>query len=45
MNVVRLRATELRLLDSLFAMHGGYVLGFSNRSFTEFFLDELGVDI
>ena len=45
MSVVRLKATELRLLDDLFEMHGGYVLDFSNRTFAEFFFDELGVDI
>ncbi len=45
MSIVRLKATELRLLDDLFDMHGGYVLDFSNRTFAEFFLDELGIDI
>ena len=33
------------LLDDLFAMHSGYVLSFSDRTFTQFFADELNVDI
>jgi hypothetical protein len=33
------------LLDDLFEMHGGYVLDFSNSSFSHFFLDELQIDI
>ena len=45
MNVVRRKATDLRLLADLFDMHGGHVLDFSNRTFAEFFFDELGVNI
>ena len=41
----RLRAADRRFIDSLFEMEGGYVLDFSNRTFKEFFQDELGVDI
>lgn len=45
MKPVRLKVSELRLLDDLFAMHGGYVLDFTNHTFAIFFADELGVDI
>ena len=45
MPAAKLRATELRLIDDLFDMGGGYVLDFSNQTFAEFFADELGVDI
>ncbi len=41
----KMRAIDLRLIDDLFEMGGGYVLDFSNRTFAEFFADELGVDI
>ena len=43
MPAAKLRATELRLIDDLFDMGGGYVLDFSNQTFAEFFADELGV--
>ena len=35
----------MMLLDDLFEMGGGYVLNFSNRTFAEFFAEELNVDI
>jgi hypothetical protein len=41
----KLKATDIKLLDDVFAMHGGYVLDFSNQSFADFFADEFGVDI
>lgn len=41
----KLRAIDLRLIDDLFAMGGGYVLEFSNQTFAEFFSDELGINI
>lgn len=41
----KLRATDMRLIDDLFQMHPGTVLDFSNRTFAEFFADELDVDI
>ena len=41
----KIRAIDMRFLDDLFSMRGGYVLDFTNRTFTEFFEDELGVDI
>lgn len=36
---------DLRLIDDLFDMGGGYVLDFTNQTFAEFFADELGVAI
>lgn len=32
-------------LDDLFDMNGGFVLKFSDRTFTQFFAEELGIDI
>ena len=43
--MVRLKHTDIRTIDNAFAMHGGYVLDFSDRTFAEFFEDEFGVDI
>lgn len=40
-----IRSIDMRLIDDLFEMGGGYVLDFSNRTFTEFFSEELNVDI
>ncbi len=44
-NDKRIKSIDIRLIDDLFDMGGGYVLDFSNRTFSEFFNDELGVDI
>lgn len=41
----RIRAVDKRFLDDLFEMGGGYVLDFSNRTFSEFFKDELEINI
>jgi hypothetical protein len=41
----QIRAIDLRLIDDLFEMGGGYVLDFSNRTFAEFFADEIELDI
>lgn len=41
----RIRSIDIRLIDDLFEMDGGYVLDFSNKTFAEFFDEELGVDI
>ena len=41
----KLKSIDIRLIDDLFEMGGGYVLDFSNRTFSEFFNEELGVDI
>lgn len=35
----------MRLIDKLFDMDSGWVLDFSNRTFSEFFLDELNIAI
>jgi hypothetical protein len=43
--MAKIKAVDMRLLDDLFAMGSGYVLDFSNRTFSEFFMNELGVDI
>lgn len=40
-----LRAIDLRLIEDLFGMGGGYVLSFTNATFAEFFQDELGINI
>jgi hypothetical protein len=40
-----IRAIDMMFLDDLFEMGGGYVLNFSNPTFSRFFADELNVDI
>jgi hypothetical protein len=40
-----IRSADMAFLDSLFGMRGGYVLNFSDHTFSEFFADELNVDI
>ena len=42
---VKIRPVDMRIIDRVFGMEGGYVLDFSNRTFAEFFHDELGVEI
>ena len=42
---VKIRPVDMRIIDRVFGMEGGVVLDFSNRTFAEFFQDELGVDI
>ncbi|WP_223527282.1 restriction endonuclease [Pseudomonas sp. BF-B-26] len=39
------KSTEMKLLDSIFDMGGGYVLDFSDRTMGNFFLEELNIDI
>lgn len=41
----KIRAMDMRLIDDLFGMGGGYVLDFTDRTFAEFFSDELSIDI
>ena len=41
----KLKSIDVRLLEDVFEMHGGYVLDFTNQTFAEFFGEELGVDI
>lgn len=45
MNNNLLKRLDYDLLDYVFEMNGGYVLDFSNRTFSEFFIDELNIDI
>jgi hypothetical protein len=40
-----IKHSEMRVFDDAFAMHGGYVLNFSDRTFSEFFDDEFGINI
>lgn len=40
-----LRPIDIRLIDDLFEMGGGYVLDFTNQSFAQFFSNEVGSDI
>ena len=42
--MVHLKRSEMRVFDDAFDMHGGYVLDFSDRTITEFFEDEFGID-
>jgi hypothetical protein len=39
------RTLDMRLIDDVFDMHGGYVLDFSDRTFSEFFRQDLGIII
>ena len=39
------RAMDMPVLDKVFGMDGGYVLDFTDRTFAEFFRDELRMDI
>ena len=39
-----IRTTDMLVIDNVFGMGDGYVLNFSNRTFSEFFAEELGVD-
>lgn len=41
----KIRAMDMPILDKVFGMEDGYVLDFSNRTFAEFFREELRVDI
>lgn len=43
--MANISAVDMRLIDKLFDMGGGWVLDFSNRTFSDFFLDELNIDI
>lgn len=40
-----IRSIDMLFLDELFDMEGGYVLNFSDRTFSRFFAEELNVDI
>lgn len=41
----RISTVDMMFLDVLFEMEGGYVLDFSNRTFSEFFARDLGIDV
>ena len=41
----KLKRSEMRMLDAIFDMTGGYCLDFSDRTMAEFFEDELGIEI
>lgn len=43
--MTHIRQIDFLLLDDLFEMGGGYVLNFSNRTFADFFAQELNIDI
>jgi len=43
--MTHIRQIDFLLLDDLFEMSGGYVLNFSNRTFADFFAQELNIDI
>ncbi len=43
--MANLRTVDLVIVDDLFEMGSGYVLNFSDRTFTRFFADELNLDI
>ena len=40
-----LSTVDMKLIDSLFGMYGGYVLNFSNKTFASFFSRDIGIDI
>jgi hypothetical protein len=42
--MTNIRSIDMRTLDDLFGMGGGYVLDFSDRTFSIFF-EELNIDI
>jgi hypothetical protein len=43
--MARMSMMDKLFIEDLFDMGGGYMLDFSNRTFAEFFIDEIGVDI
>lgn len=43
--MVQIKRIELRSFDDAFGMHSGYVLDFSDRTMSEWFEDELRIDI
>ena len=40
-----IRTMDMLVIDNVFGMGDGYVLDFSNHTFSQFFAEELGVDI
>lgn len=45
MTTYSLKRLDFDLLDYIFEMEGGHVLDFSNQTYSEFFNDELGINI
>ncbi len=43
--MTNIRSIDMMLVDKLFEMGGGYVLDFSDRTFAQFFAQELNIDI
>lgn len=43
--MVELKHSDIRIIEEGFRADPGYVLNFSNRTFSEFFQDEFGIDI
>lgn len=43
--MTNIRSLDMKLVDELFDMGGGYVLDFSDRTMSSFFAEELNVDI
>jgi hypothetical protein len=43
--VAKLTTNEKEILEELFQMHAGYVLNFSDRTFGEFFQNEMALNI
>jgi len=43
--MANIRSIDMLLIDDLFEMGGGYVLNFSDRTFAQFFAEELNIDI
>ena len=41
----KIRSIDILFLDEFFEMGGGYVLNFSDRTMSQFFAEELNVDI
>ena len=41
----RIRSMDMPIIDKVFAMESGWVLNFGNRTFAQFFREELGVNI
>ena len=41
----KIKPLDMKLIDLLFGMEGGYVLDFSDRTMSQFFLGELEIDI
>src|ERR1017187_8363284 len=44
-DMAKLTTNEREILEELFQMRGGYVLNFSNRTFWEFFQNDMGLNI